>query len=185
MPNFKHSQVDMQWKSCPSLEGHEISEHGHLRRIMELENHSSRYPSGRQYCYGLAGKGYPFYNVKFGDKRKNFYAHKLVAEAFIGKQPENTEVAHNNGDKLNCHYTNLRYATPKENNADKIKHGTYISGDTHPKTKLKIENLQTVLVMRKNGLTQKQIGDELLVSQACVGRFLLRLSNTNLVALTS
>lgn len=185
MPNFKHSPVDIEWRSCPSLFGHEVSEYGHLRRVVELDNHSSRYPAGRMYSFGLAGKGYPFYSVKVGDKRKNFYAHKLVAEAFIGEQPPGTEVAHNDNDKLNSHYTNLRYASPKENNADKIAHGTYVYGDNHPFVKLKTEHADEVMAMRRAGLSQRLIGERLSVSQTAVGRFIQRLTNANLQALTA
>lgn len=176
---------DMEWRKCVSIDGHEVSEHGHLRRVVELKNHSTRYPAGHIYSYGLAGKGYAFYNVKVGDKRKNFYAHKLVAEAFVGRQPEGTEVAHNNGDKLNCHWTNLRYATPKENNADKVAHGTHRAGETHPNTKLKNKHLSDVIALRNAGLSQKDIGHQFDVSQKAVCRFFQRLSDAQLAALTT
>lgn len=185
MLNCKHLPPDMEWRSCVSIDGHEVSEYGHLRRVVELKNHSSRYPAGRLCSYGLAGKGYPFYNVKVGDKRKSVYAHKLVAEAFIGARPEGMEVAHNDGDKLNCHHSNLRYASPKQNNADKIAHGTHMAGDSHPMTKLKTEYADEVFQMRKAGLSQRQIGDILSVSQTAVGRFLRRLTNAELQGLTS
>jgi len=185
MPSFKHLQADMEWRNCPSLSGHEVSEYGHLRRTVELENHASRYPAGRECSYGLAGKGYPFYNIKVGDKRKNFYAHKLVAEAFVGVQPNGTEVAHNDGNKLNCHYTNLRYATPTENNRDKIKHGTNTAGDSHPMVKLKTSQAEGVILMRELGHSQREIAEVYNVSQTAVGRFLQRLSDVQLQGLTS
>jgi predicted DNA-binding protein (UPF0251 family) len=185
MPSFKHLHPDMEWRDCPSLDGYQVSEYGHLRRVVEMENHSSRYPKGREYSYGLAGKGYPFYNIKVGDKRKNFYAHKLVAESFIGCQPNGTEVAHNDGDKLNCHYRNLRYATPSENNQDKRLHGTHQSGDTHPMVKLKTDQAEAVILMRELGYSQDAIGKFYSVSQTAVGRFLKRLTNAQLQSLTS
>lgn len=177
MPSFKHSQVEIEWRNCPSLEGYEVSEYGHLRRNIALENHASRYPVGREYSYGLAGKGYPFYNIKVGDKRKNIYAHKLVAEAFIGARPEGMEIAHNNGDKMNCHYSNLRYTTAAENNADKIVHGTYTAGDTHPTVKLKTDQAEGVILMRELGYSQSSIALVYSVSQTAVGRFLRRLTS--------
>jgi hypothetical protein len=173
----------MEWRKCVSIDGHEVSEYGHLKRIIELDNHSSRYPSGHVYAHGLAGKGYPFYNVKVGDKRKNFYAHKLVAEAFIGEQPIDTEVAHNDGEKMNCHYSNLRYATAKENNADKVKHGTQTFGDTHFNTKLKSKHADSVLALRKVGLSQADIANQFDVSQTAVGKFLRRITRQSLTTI--
>lgn len=181
MLNCKDLQLsNMEWRKCISLDGHEVSEYGHLKRTTELENHSSRYPAGRVCSYGLAGKGYPFYNVKVGDKRKNFYAHKLVAEAFLGEQPSNTEIAHNDGEKLNCHYSNLRYATAKENNSDKIKHGTHMTGDTHWNVKLTSKHADGVLALRSVGLSQDDIGKQFDVSQTAVGKFLRRITNQGL-----
>jgi hypothetical protein len=185
MPNLKRLHPDIEWRTCPSLDGHEVSEYGHLRRVVDLKKHSSRYPKGREYSYGLAGKGYPFYNVKVGDRRKNFYAHKLVAEAFVGVQPQGTEVAHNDGDKMNCHHSNLRYATPSENNRDKLKHGTNLAGDNSPHTKLKSNNASAIFALYGMGFSQKEIGDMYGTSQTSVGRFIRRLTNAQLQALTA
>lgn len=166
----------MEWRKCPSLEGHEVSEYGHLRRVVDVKNHTTRYPAGREYSYGLAGKGYAFYNVKVEDKRKNFYAHRLVAEAFIGVCPAGHQVAHTDGDKLNCHYSNLRYATAKQNNADKLLHGTRTDGDKNPMVKMTTDEASFVFEMREKGVSQKQIGEMFSVSQRTIGRFIKRVT---------
>lgn len=45
-------------------------------------------------------------------------------------------MAHRNGLKLCNHYTNLYYATPKENTADVVKHGRMMRGTKQHLAKL-------------------------------------------------
>lgn len=176
MPNFKVSRPNMEWRSIASLPGYEVSEYGHLRRIVALLKHSKRYPVGREHSYGLAGKGYAFYNVIGKSKRKNVYAHSLVAEAFIGPKPDGMEVAHNDGNKLNCHFSNLRYATSKENNFDKIAHGTHNARDKNPMVKLTTNMTNEIKALADIGMSQDAIGKHFSVSQTTVGRFLRQIT---------
>jgi len=67
-------------------------------------------PKGRYPSVGIQGKSY---NI-----------HALVAKHFIGPRPEGMVCCHNDGDCLNNHVSNLRYDTQKNNNLDRIKHGT-------------------------------------------------------------
>jgi hypothetical protein len=101
----------------------------------------------------------------------------LVAEAFLGEQPSGTEVAHNDGDKLNCHYSNLRYATPKENSMDKIAHGTHPGGDNHPQVKIKASEAENIFKLRRLGYSQQKIADLYNVTQTTIGDCIRRFSS--------
>jgi hypothetical protein len=47
----------------------------------------------------------------------------LVAETFIGVcPPDKTQIAHFDGNRLNNHWSNLRWATAKENCEDRVRH---------------------------------------------------------------
>lgn len=50
--------------------------------------------------------------------------HKLVAESFIPNPHGKAEVAHWDGNTFNNCAQNLRWATRRENNDDKYRHGT-------------------------------------------------------------
>lgn len=51
--------------------------------------------------------------------------HVLVLEEFVGLCPPGMESCHGDGDTQNNWLTNLRWDTPTNNNADKIKHGRH------------------------------------------------------------
>lgn len=55
--------------------------------------------------------------------------HRLVCAAFHGEPPSPAhEVAHSDGNAHNNNQNNLRWATRRENEADKIIHGTNLAG---------------------------------------------------------
>ena len=55
--------------------------------------------------------------------------HRLVCAAFNGAMPDDRQnVAHNDGNPHNNNASNLRWATHKENEADKVIHGTNMRG---------------------------------------------------------
>jgi hypothetical protein len=68
--------------------------------------------------------------------KRTFRVHRLILEAFRGPCPEGTEARHVNGVRSDNRLANLVWATPKENNADKICHGTSPHGERNPNSKL-------------------------------------------------
>ena len=65
--------------------------------------------------------GYLRVRLYKNNKYKNFYVHRLVAEAFIPNQKNKPDVNHKDGDKQNNTSTNLEWCTEKENTAHAIK----------------------------------------------------------------
>ena len=61
------------------------------------------------------GHGYKYVQLKVNGYCKNFYIHRLVAEAFIPNPENKKEVDHIDNNTENNVVTNLRWATPKEN----------------------------------------------------------------------
>jgi hypothetical protein len=62
--------------------------------------------------------------------------HRLVLEAFVGPCPLGKEGCHKNGKSSDNRLKNIYWGTPKQNNADKKRHGTHIEGEDIPWAKL-------------------------------------------------
>lgn len=101
--------------------------------------------------------GYPTVTLCKNGKTKTQTVHVLVALAFLGNVPEGKiHVCHEDGNVINCDYTNLRYDTPKGNALDRYKHGTDAKGEHNPRAKY---SEQQILQIKKLLLlkTQKEI----------------------------
>lgn len=97
------------------------------------------------------------------------YVHALVAQAFIGPRPDGMEVAHNDGNPRNNKVSNLRYATPVENNADKSIHGTLLERAIHPAAKLTERDVDEIFRRLALKHRQKDIAADFGVKRATIG----------------
>lgn len=81
-----------------------------------------RGPRGHELRQKVRGKGY--LSVLVTGERPA-YVHSLVCTAFHGPRPTAShQVAHGNGNPADNRAANLRWATPAENAADAVRHGT-------------------------------------------------------------
>lgn len=157
------SEIDSlseQWMPVPGYEAlYEVSEHGHVRR----RNKSRMAPVGYILKPRITHDGY----LRYGLSRRGQYwhvtAHRLVALAFLGPPPfPGAHVAHFDGDKMNNHVSNLRWATAAENEADKQRHGTARGappGERHPASKLTADSVRKMRQLAASGMTIKAISE--------------------------
>jgi hypothetical protein len=133
----------MMWDVHPNYPDYEISEYGDIRRIVPAK---TRIKSGYILKGRILRSGYK--QVKLVDKSGEKYelrANRLVAETFIGPAPSlKHQAAHNDGNKLNNHYRNLRWATAKENCADREIHGTQKRGEQHHQCKFSFDVISAI-----------------------------------------
>ena len=123
------------WKGIPGYKGlYEVSD---LGRVYSSHTHKILNP-------GKHRDGY-LQIILHKEGVKTFYRiHILVMLTFVGKCPQGKEVAHNNGDPSNNKLTNLRYATHRENQQDRVKHGTDNKGVKNGRTKLTEEKVKEI-----------------------------------------
>lgn len=91
--------------------------------------------------------GYFTVSVRETGKMRLLKVHRLVAQAFIDNPENKPQVCHIDGDRGNNYYKNLYWGTSKENNRDKIKHGTLAKGN-----KIGISKLTADDVLKIRGL---------------------------------
>ncbi|MFK4871674.1 NUMOD4 domain-containing protein [Novosphingobium sp. ZW T3_23] len=148
-----------EWRPVLGYEGYyEVSSRGRVRSISRTRQ--ARRRNGTDFTMRMAGRelvvclnkdGYLQGNMCVDRVRKNFEVHRLVCEAFHGPAPEGHEAAHNDGVRTNCDESNLRWATPAENTADRDKHGTMRRGEDHPGAKLTIHDVRRIRSSQQSG----------------------------------
>lgn len=127
-----------EWREIPGWEGlYEASSEGRVRsldRMVHCRAGALRPIKGKVLAAARNRfTGYMMLMLTDGPTRKCRAVHRLVCHAFHGEPPTpDHHAAHNDGDRGNNRATNLRWATPKENTADRYIHGTILLGDYHP-----------------------------------------------------
>lgn len=94
--------------------------------------------------------------------------HRIVAEAFHGIRPRETECAHLDGDRTNNAASNLIWATHAENNGHKRLHGTHQAGERHPRARLTAD--QVAAIRATAGVSTRQLAAEYGVNQSQIVR---------------
>lgn len=161
-----------EWRVCPTNENYQVSSKGRVRRATFSPNRKSK--PGDFIKPQVDKKGRPFVGLWKDGKMARMPVSRLVAFAFLGTPPTiSHEVAHNNGDPLNNEVENLRWATRKENHADKILHGTQQHGDANGHSKLTTAQVKEIL-SHPPDVNRSALAREYGVSQVTVSRILRR-----------
>lgn len=104
--------------------------------------------------------GHLFVHLSKNGIKTKYYIHRLVLMAFIGPCPIGMECRHLDGNPSNNRLDNLCWGTRKENQDDRILHGTDNRGSRCVTSKL--NELQVRIIKRllkDNYLTPKEIAE--------------------------
>lgn len=113
-----------EWKGIPGYEErYQVSNLGNIRSLPYVRYQESSHPGVMMYKHHPGkmmtptdnGNGYKIIGLRYGSKRKNFYVHRLVAEAFLPNPDGKPEINHIDFDKGNNAFWNLEWANRQEN----------------------------------------------------------------------
>lgn len=109
--------------------------------------------------------------IRQDKKRKVFYVHILVLEAFVGPRPEGMEGCHEDDDPSNNHVSNLKWGTRQDNAKDASRNGKLAFGERNGYAKLTDEVVRDIRRMYASGYySQQKIADKVGIHQTAVSR---------------
>lgn len=107
------------WKkiAIDELDLYEVNEYGEVRNRHTMKKRKANIDK-----YGYLS--IVLYTKK--KKRKNYKVHRLVAATFISPEEYKSKIVnHKDGDRVNNHYSNLEWCTPKENSHHMVTVGKF------------------------------------------------------------
>lgn len=118
-----------------------------------------RYPSGYGYLHNTDGSS---------------RVSRIACEDVNGPPPtDDHQAAHTCGNGHNgcCNPKHLYWATPQENQMDRVAHGTVMCGSNHPMSKLKDADILAIRSLAGTA-THKELGKRFGVSKSTIGNVL-------------
>lgn len=170
--------TDERWRDIAGFEGrYQVSELGRIRSLPRLSAGKRQFRiAGQIMRPGKAGtRGYLKVSLSTGNTIKHKYVHHLVLETFIGPCPPSMEACHfPDPSPANCRLDNLRWDTRSQNRNDSIVMETIARGSGHGRAKLTEADIARIFVLRRSGMTQREIGELVGVNTMQVCRILKR-----------
>jgi len=158
-----------RWLPVVGWEGlYEVSNMGRVRSLLRQT------PRGMRGNHILTNhlwheSGYFFVGLSRDGECASPYVHALVLEAFAGPRPDDHEALHGPaGNQVNCWPENLRWGTPVENAADKLRDGTAPRGERCGAHKLTAAQVLEIRRRRSGGEAQKSLAAAFGVSRSTI-----------------
>lgn len=124
------------WAPIPNFRGYDASTFGQVRSWRVDGPGTKLADEPHLLLPSIGSHGYLVVSLMRDGKAHTKSIASLVLAAFVGPRPKGHHNAHNDGNPWNNTLENLRWATPKSNNADRYLHGTILFGEKQPQHKL-------------------------------------------------
>lgn len=170
MSSLTESQSQEVWRDVVGWEGlYQVSSEGRVRSKDRVVNNGYK-------DYLVKGRVLKFRKMRDGRLRvslcrdsrsKDAFVHTLVLTSFIGERPEGYDGCHNDGQVSNNRLSNLRWDTKKNNQADRIRHGTMLYGEKHQFSTLTNKQIEAVYIDQRK---QSEIAKDYGIGQQTVSK---------------
>lgn len=158
------------WKPVVGFEGfYEVSDDGFIRRVAAGKGAvSGRLISTKR----LSCKGYPVAELCVNDRKRRMFLHRIVANAFHGRQPSLSHVVnHLDGVKKNCAAANLEWTTHAGNARHAVANGLHKPCRGESNGRAKLTGAQVLEIRSLKGVTsQRVIAAQFRVSRSLIQR---------------
>jgi len=158
-----------RWKWIPGYGKHyEISTFGRVRSHHKgrgalgsvISNTFTRYLVNSPF----SKNGYLGLHLFKNNTSKGFYIHRLVLMTFTGPCPKDFQASHLDGDPKNNRLENLKWLSCSENLYHRVGHKTLIQGEKSHFSKLKEEEVVSIIQQLQRGKCEKDIAGYYKVS---------------------
>lgn len=132
------------WKPVKGYEGlYEVSDQGRVRSIVRQVNGrgSGTHKAGGRMIKPFNRYAYIGIVMSKENKARQYYLHRVVAEAFIPNPDNKPEVNHIDGDKFNNNASNLEWVSHSENGKHAYKIGLRTKRGGTPSKKVRVTTL--------------------------------------------
>lgn len=143
------------WRNIPGTDGaYRISNKGRILSMFFNNRVVKNKPRSKPLLLklGKSPKGYLGACIRINGRRKTWKVHTLVLETFGMKRPPGKQCAHLNGIPSDNRFINLKWASPKENQEHRRKHGTYLFGETATPSKLSERSVREIISLYGKGI---------------------------------
>lgn len=166
------------WRPVVGWEGlYEVSDMGRVRSLPRVvrSRGGTRTIPGRVRKLSIPSNGYAMVNLERLDRTFNALAHRLVLEAFVGPCPPGMEACHGKAGKGDNTLANLSWGTKLDNEADKLRDGTRVHGETCGQSKLKRWQVASIrAAYAEGGVTLRELARTHRVTTMTVQRVVTR-----------
>lgn len=161
-----YKNIEEVWKDIPGWENlYQASNWGYIKSLILYKGKPSRIL--QTWCYG--NYGHLEVTLCKNKTKTRHKVHRLILETFIGSCPSGMECRHLDGNPKNNKLSNLIWGTPKENQSDRILHGTDNRGSKQGSSKMKDKQIKEIRKLAKEGkFTQQQIANMFNICQPMV-----------------
>lgn len=165
-----------QWRTIPGWDAYEISIKGIVRRCkVDSKGRGSNATYIGKICKPRPRGKYIAVTIHQHGKRKDFSIHVLMLLVFKGPRPTpRHHGAHKNGKHHENRLRNLYWATPQQNQADSIRHGTKARGERAGHRKFTAQKVRGVRTKYRMGISQEKLAQLYITSQSYIGRIVRR-----------